>query len=145
MAKSKTPLAVTDNVCVMLHVHCRVINFYPWVKSMTCSVYVHGCYHISAPWRIAIPIKQIEMWTFSCFHSHSHYCFRFPAFPLTLNPCSICFTLQGEPEQAWFFCLHELTVHYSNKHYASQPMTAECMPVVTHIQVWLQIHGRIFV
>jgi len=29
MAKAKTPLAVTDNVRVMLHVHCRVMNFYP--------------------------------------------------------------------------------------------------------------------
>jgi len=71
------------------------------------------------------------------------FLFPFP-FPLLL-PLSCCSTnlepnqymlhIAGRAGASLVFSLHELTVHYSNKHYASQPMKAECMPVVTHIQV----------
>jgi len=91
MAKAKTSLVVTDG---------NELLSISEVNDMLCICTWLLPYFSSLENRDTNKAERI--WTFFCFHSHSHYCFRFPAVPLTLNPISICFTLQGEPEQAWF-------------------------------------------
>jgi len=107
MAKAKTSLVVTDDAFVMLQFHCGVmLCICTWLLPYFSSLENRDTKKTE---RVLFPFPFPLLLPLSCFSTN-------------LEPRQYMLHIAGRAWASLVLSLHELTVHYSNKHYASQPM-----------------------